>query len=177
MADPAPRSRWLRWTLSVLATLFLAGHTLALIIAPAPPSYIAGQVYPLFKPYLRALNLDNGWAFFSPDPSEGRLLRYAVIDQAGQRKEAPLTEALHRWSPAYLRYTSLFTAMDTDTPRHIEGVAEVLCRRHAAEQPARIMLIHRDQKALSPDDFLKGHRPLDPAYVEDSDLAYVPCDP
>lgn len=173
MTEPAsaPRPRW--WMLP--ASLLILWHLTAIVLGPAPPSHVAGELYPVFKPYLRVLNLDHTWGFFSPEPSEGRRLRYAVIDAGGARREFRPYEALSRWDPSYFRFTTLYAALDADVPGHLRAAADYLCRRHAVLGPRAVVFEAVEQRRISPEMYLAGARPLDPEHLDHRELEPLPC--
>ena len=79
-------------------SLFVAWHTLAMVVAPAPGSSdLIKGLRTVLDPYLHFFRLDNQWNFFAPDVGEqgrdplGIVLRYVIEDDAGK---------LHRFDPA-----------------------------------------------------------------------------
>lgn len=156
-------------------SLFALWHTAVIVLAAAPPSYLHSQLYPLVRPYAEFLHLDGGWAFFAPDPSAGRPLRYAVEDASGRRTGFLFSEGISRRDPAYLRVTTLSAAVDTAYPAVMNSVAQRLCRRHAALAPAKIVFTHAQQQRITPEQHEAGQRPLDPALLTLTELPPVAC--
>ncbi len=152
-------------------------HSLVLLIGCAPPSYSVAQIYPLFAPYIELLHLDGGWAFFAPDPSTGRLVRYSVQGADGLTHTYRLTENLQRSDPAYLRMTTLSAAINADSPQVVHSVAQRLCRMHAAQNPQSVRFTIARQIRITPDEFEAGHRPLDADFLHLEDLPSVVCKP
>lgn len=69
------RSRILKWVVSV----WLVYHLAAVVVAPAavsPSSELLESTWRLFQPYLQLLNLNNGYHFFAPEPTDSTLLDY-----------------------------------------------------------------------------------------------------
>jgi len=159
----------------VAGSLFAAWHTAVILLGAAPPSYLHAQLYPYVRPYAEFLHLNGGWAFFAPDPSAGRPLRYAVEDASGHRTAFLFSEALQRSDPAYLRLTTLSAAVDEDYPAVVNSVAQRLCRRHAALAPARIVFTQAQQIRLTPEQHEAGQRPLDAALLQLNELKPVAC--
>jgi len=149
----------------------------AILIGPAPGSELMGTVYPYFRPYLRALALDTRWAFFAPNPTRGRTLRYTVEDAQGARHEFRPTESLARWEPGYFRLTTLYAALRPDAPALVASAGRYLCRRHAALAPRSVTFVLRDGRVVTPEEYLAGARPLDDGHVEERLLPEVACGP
>ncbi len=71
----AARSRVIKWLISA----WLVYHLAAVVIAPAavsPSSDLIESTWMLFRPYLQLLNLNNGYHFFAPEPTDSTLLDY-----------------------------------------------------------------------------------------------------
>ena len=170
---PTPhRLRGLRY---VLASLFVVWHAAAIMIAPAPRSYIKEHIYPLFAPYLTLFYLDNPWAFFAPDPATGRLLRYTVEDAAGAKHNFALSESLRRMNPASLRYVSLYLSIADNRPGYVSSAAQYLCRRHAALKPRTLAFTVVHQVYIPPVSYRDGVRPLQDGFVQYEPLRWVEC--
>ena len=79
------RSGWSPRT-KVVVSAFVAFHVAAVFMAPfrfsttsgpgAPVSPFAQSLMICFEPYVQALFLDHGYAFFAPDPGPSHLVRY-----------------------------------------------------------------------------------------------------
>lgn len=164
-----------RRTATVLGSLFVAWHGTVIVLAALPSSYLSSQVYPFVRPYAEFLHLDGGWAFFAPDPTAGRALRYSLEDANGHRTPMSFSEAVPRGDPAFFRFSTLSTAVDGDSPALMNSVARMLCRKHAAQHPARIVLTLAQQIRITPEQHEAGLRPLDPSLLQLTDLTPVPC--
>lgn len=163
---------------AVLASLFAVWHGIAMLLGTSPPSYLQSLLLPPWRPYIEALHLDGRWGFFAPDPTAGRLLRYRIEAQPGaEPTEHPFTEALRRADPAYLRYTTLSSAVHPERPAVMRSVAHALCRRHGLAAPARIRFIAMQQVRVTPEDVEAGVRPLDPSQLHAEPLGDVECAP
>lgn len=71
-------------------SLLLLIHVTALFVgpwaSPPPSSYLSQQAEKLYEPYLRALFLkDHGYRFFAPNPGASHLVRYELLDAAGNK--------------------------------------------------------------------------------------------
>jgi hypothetical protein len=172
---PAPRPPWQRLAYA-LASLLALWHGAALLIGTAPPSYLQGQLMPLFRGYLQALHLDGHWAFFAPDPTAGRLLRYRVEQASGASTEHAFTEALRRGDANYLRFTTLAGNLDGAAPALERSVAQALCRRHAALAPRQIHFVVLQQRRITPEQAERGVHALDPSLLERVEMGRVPCE-
>jgi hypothetical protein len=158
-----------------LASLLALWHATALLLGTAPPSYLRGQLMPLYRGYIEALHLDGHWAFFAPDPTAGRLLRYRVEQASGTSTEHRFTEVLQRRDASYLRMTTLAGHLDGTSPALMHSVAQALCRHHAALAPQRIHFVVLQQQRITPEQVEDGLHPLDPALLERADLGSVAC--
>jgi hypothetical protein len=175
IASPQPASP-LRRGAYALASLLALWHGAALLLGTAPPSYLHGQLMPLFRAYIEALHLDGHWAFFAPDPTAGRLLRYRVEQASGASTEHAFTEALRRADANHLRFTTLAGNLDGSSPALMHSVAQALCRRHAALAPRQIQLVVLQQRRITPEQVEGGLQALDPSLLERIELDSVRCD-
>ena len=75
-------------------SMFVAWHTLAMVVAPAPEDSItAGSLRRLLDSYLTLFYLDDKWDFFAPSVDRGKQFRYVVEDASGTRHSfVPLEE-------------------------------------------------------------------------------------
>jgi hypothetical protein len=161
----------------IAMSLFVAWHAFATLLAPAPASYLKAEILPLFQPYLRLLHLNSQWAFFSPDPSYGRTVRYTLIDADGAERPQSWVDAWPRGDAAYLRMTTLAAALTAENAALVESTARRLCRQHAADKPRAVRFELHQQLLVTPDAHLGGARPFHPQYVESSSLDSILCPP
>jgi len=175
-AGPAITTSALQRVAWTLGSAFVLWHSAALLLGTAPPSYLHGQLMPLFRGYIEALHLDGRWAFFAPDPTAGRLLRYRVEQRSGASSEFVFTESLRRADPAYLRFTTMSSAADAAYPEVMHSVAQMLCRRHAALTPQRIHFVGLQQIRITPEEVEAGEHALDPSHLRRVDIGSVPCE-
>jgi len=74
---------WRQRLTYLVMSAFVAWHTLAMVIAPAPESSVlVGTLRAALQPYLTLFKLDNPWNFFAPVIG-GTELHYSVEDAAG----------------------------------------------------------------------------------------------
>ncbi|UUO08333.1 hypothetical protein M4951_08460 [Blastopirellula sp. J2-11] len=71
-------------------SILLLIHVTALFVgpwaSPPPSSYLSQQVEKLYDPYLRITFLkDHGYRFFAPNPGASHLVRYELLDAAGNQ--------------------------------------------------------------------------------------------
>lgn len=164
------RQYW-QYFLTIVASLFIVWQSLAIIIGPAPGSYLMSKVYPIFKPYLVALHLNNEWGFFAPDPAKGSLLRYIVTDGTNTQHIFKLTEKLKRSDHGFLRYTSLYLTIGRKNEEYVDSATHYLCHLHKNLNPQKIQFFIGHQQSITPKQFLAGNRPLDDNHME---VEYLP---
>lgn len=126
--------------------------------------------------YLDALYINHGYSFFAPNPGEGYLIRYEVLDERGQTiAEGEFPNRIEQWPR--LRYHRHFMLTDqvppTDWPE-AERLADIKLKayaRHLVDQydgfEARVVRIRHD--LLSPQQRQQG------AQLDDEGL-YVTVD-
>ena len=161
--------------LKIPASLFLLWHAAVLVIAPGPPSYLMGKVYPEIKPYLQLFNLGHEWGFFASDPAPGSMARYIVTTADGEQHIHKLIEAVPRNHPLYLRYASYYLSLARKYPRYVLGTADYLCDKHQELSPETITFFVGHQRAISRQDWLDGARPLDDGNMSLEYVAPVRC--
>ncbi len=137
-----------------------------MLVAAGPGSDTMAKIYPRVEPVLHLFNVDNEWGFFAPNPDVGTVARYRVTDSAGQEHEHALHEALDRWDPMFLRYTTLYMAIVESADTYEAGAARYLCRRHADLEPRTIAIVVAEQAVVTPEDYLAGTGILDGVDIE-----------
>ena len=92
-------------------SVFLAWHTMAMVIAPAPDVSAAVKAARVpFQPYLTLFRLDNLWDFFAPDVGRGAQFRYIIEDKSGNHHPFKPTEDLNWFHPTFFWFWSWFNA-------------------------------------------------------------------
>ena len=73
----------------LLASMLICWHVLAIFMGPwsMDGSALSRWLLPLFRPYLRAANLDHGYRFFAPEPGPAHLVRYEIKLKDGGKLE------------------------------------------------------------------------------------------
>ena len=89
--QPKPKARkpgQMHIALKLLISLLIVWHVAAVFLAPLsiPPSspLVVDTAQYWMQWYLDALYLNHGYHFFAPEPSNGHLIRYQVIDDRNQ---------------------------------------------------------------------------------------------
>lgn len=168
---------WKRLSYPVMS-LIVAWHTLAMFVAPMPDNSTALRWFRSFmNPYLHLLKLDNQWSFFAPNVGKQFQFRYIVEDAAGvEHQFVPLNEP--SWSlPKYVRWREFKYLYDgvLDDPESRVQVVPQLCKKHASLKPVAVSFVLVEELDFWPEDFRKGHRPLDPDFVRVSRLTNTSC--
>jgi hypothetical protein len=155
----------------------LVWHCIAMVVASAPDSLLTHSARALFNPYLTLLRLDNNWGFFAPEVPIGYQFRYAIEDAAGRRHDFTPDEALSRFHPNSIWLRDRYKTIMQEPEVYAEAAAAAICREHAALRPVAVTLIEVEQKEFWPEDRLNGKHPLDPEFVNVTELKTVPCPP
>jgi hypothetical protein len=156
-------NRWREGLTYAAMSIFVAWHTLAMVVAPASgTSAITQSLRVLLDPYLTFFELDHTWRFFSPDIARGDLLRYVITDAAGQRHTFVPSEKWRWFHPAIL---GLDESVLEEPDTYAAPFAAMFCREHAALRPVSITFLRVQEKDFKPEDHLKGNRPLDPEFT------------
>jgi hypothetical protein len=161
-----------RLTYTVMS-VFVAWHSLAIVIAPAPASAMAKGLRAPVQAYLTLLRLDNLWNFFAPIVGTTPQLRYVIEDKAGEKLTfAPETEFR---GPSYIWFKAWHYAIMDHPEDYADIAAARYCRKHAALHPVSITLLEVEEKDFTPADFLAGKQRWDPDFVTVSVIKFVTC--
>jgi hypothetical protein len=155
---------------------FLAWHTVAIVIAPAPdvsPAVQAARVP--FQQYLALLRLDSRWDFFAPYIALESEFRYVIEDQAGTDHFFRPTEGLNWFHPTFIWSWALAEAVLLYPESYTDSVAAYLCRKHAALHPVAITMLEAEIRYFTPEDHLAGKRPTDPEFVTEKTVKRLEC--
>jgi hypothetical protein len=167
---------WRKRLLYTVMSLFVAWHSLALIIPPLPDNSDSIQfLRSILNPYLTLFRLDNGWAFFAPDVGKGQQLHYIVEDAA--RKDHKIVPYGDRgpFDPAAIWYRIWYDVVIDMPDDYAQGAGDIFCRKHADMNPVAITLLRVDEQEFTPADHLAGKHPLDPEFVQVSTVKRVAC--
>ena len=157
-------------------SMFVAWHTLAMVVAPAPEdSVTAGSLRRLLDPYLTLLYLDDKWDFFAPGVDRGKQFRYEIEDASGNRHSFVPLEEINWFHPIYRRVSYWYDALVESPEIYSDYVSTQLCRKHASLHPISITLVGIEEQDFSPADQLNGKHPLDSDIATVSTLKIAAC--
>jgi hypothetical protein len=157
-------------------SLFVAWHTLVMVVAPAPEnSDIVKGLRTVFAPYLQFFRLDNQWDFFAPEVGKNSVLRYVIKDASGVGHTFQPATKLNWFHPSYIWFRDWYLTL-MDTPDDFgEAFAALFCREHAALNPVSITFQEIEEQDYGPEDRLRGKQPLDPQFVKVNLVKNYPC--
>ena len=154
---------------------FVAWHSLAMVIAPAPDSEVTNLARVVLQPYLTFFRLDNQWDFFAPTVGEGSRLRYDIMDKTGKVHAFLPADELSWYHPGFLWFRSWYYRIIDDPENYADNAAAVLCRKHAALQPLAITFYDVQEEPFTPEDYLAGKQRMDPGFFTVRMLRGVRC--
>jgi hypothetical protein len=167
---------WQRWRegLTYAAmSIFVAWHTLAMVVAPASgSSAIAQSLRVVLDPYLTLFELDHTWRFFAPDIARGDQLRYVIADAYGQRHTFVPSD---KWNWFYTALLGWDQMVVDEPDTYAPPLAAYLCREHAALRPLSVTFLQVKEKPFKPEDHLNGGRPLDPQFTTVHAVRRIRC--
>lgn len=170
--------QWRKRLTYLAMSLVVGWHSFAIIVAPTPyGSTMVQMLRFLVQPYLSLFRLDNQWNFFVP-VGKHMQFRYVVEDAAGKRRVFIPVEEASESIPRYVMWREfkyLYEGVMEAPEIRGEAIAALLCRRHASLNPVSISLLQVQELEFSPEDYLRGHRPLDPEFVTVNTLANIKC--
>jgi hypothetical protein len=156
-------------------SLFVAWHTLAMVVAPAPStSDLIKGLRIVLDPYLHFFKLDDEWGFFAPDVASGIILRYVIKDDAGNLHRFDPQAGLNWFHPSSIWFHDWYRAL-LENPDDFGEQFAAWCREHAELHPVTITLFEVDQQNYGPLDRLRGKRPLDPEFVKVASVKSFEC--
>jgi len=161
----------------VAMSLFVAWHSAATIIAPAPDvSELIRAVRVPFQPYLSLFRVDNRWGFFAPNVSRGAELRYVIEDTAGNHHPFKPTENLNWLHPSFFWVWYWFDAIIANPDIYADAAGAYLCRKHASLHPVSVIMFEVEAGDFTPEDQLAGKRPTDSEFVTVTTVKRVSCE-
>jgi hypothetical protein len=169
---------WWKSLIYLVMSLVVAWHSAAIMLSPLPENSGALRwARSYLNPYLALFRLDNRWSFFAPEVGKQRVFRYIVEDAEGKEHTfEPLNE--HSWSfPRYVlwrQFKYLYDSIMSDPEAYVPVVA-LLCRQHASLKPVAVSFVQVQELDFWAEDYLKGHRPLQPDYVQVIRLTNTSC--
>jgi hypothetical protein len=127
---------------------------------PPQRSIIPRALAGFFWHYANLLYINNGYDFFSPDPSVSHLIRYEVFDEAGQSiHKGTLPDRREQW-PRLLYHRYMMLVDQSSDPREANSgwetkIADGLLQ---AYNGARVKLVKVRHHLLTPAEVLRGRR-------------------
>jgi hypothetical protein len=172
---PTISNSWRQRLAYIAMSVFVAWHTLAIVVAPAPVSRVTQSLRVYVEPYLKTFLLDNKWDFFAPNVGPALRLRYVIEDKDGQSHTFDPAEQLNWFHPNFHWARSWHTAIMDDPDLYADAAAARLCREHAALNPVAITFIKREEGRFTQADLLSGKSRLDPEFFDEETLKQVKC--
>jgi hypothetical protein len=158
-----------------MMSVFVAWHTLAIVVAPAPDSNVTQSLRVLLQPYLTLLNLDHKWGFYSPNIGDDDFLRYVIEDNAGERHTFNPAAELSWFHPNYF-WVRFWHYWIIDYPQiYADYAAARFCQEHASLHPVAITLLNVQEEPFTPADLLRGKRRTDPEFYTIKKIKRVKC--
>lgn len=163
-----------------LMSVFVAWHTLAIVVAPASESSVTAQgLRVILQPYLTLFWLDNSWDFFAPSVDSvltSRQFAYVIEDQAGKKLFfMPEAQFSGLRGPNYFWFRAWHHAIVDNPEDYADIGADLYCRRHASLRPMSITLLSVQEKEFTRTDFLAGKQRWDPEFVTVNTIKHVKC--
>jgi hypothetical protein len=168
--------RWRRRLIYGAMSAFVAWHTLAMVIAPAPDRSPSAQALRgLVQPYLSFFRLDNQWDFFAPNVNRLSDLQYIIEDSAGNHHSFAPGADLRWFYPTSIWFKAWYYAIMENPELYADSAAAIFCRQHAALRPTAVTLLEYQEGVIAPEDHLKGKHPLDEEFVTVKPVKRVLC--
>jgi hypothetical protein len=166
---------WRQRLTYLVMSAFVAWHTLAMVIAPAPESSVlVGTLRAALQPYLTLFKLDNPWNFFAPVIG-GTELHYSVEDAAGAHHNFTPTEQASWFHPAYLWLRDWHYNIIDHPELFADRAAALLCHEHAELHPVSITFVEDEQGEFAVADLSGGKHPTDPEFITVKTVKTVEC--
>jgi len=160
-------------------SVFVAWHSLAIVVAPASESSVTAQgLRALLQPYLTLFRLDNSWDFFSPSVnslSTSRQLSYVIENKAGEKLTFMPEAEYSRLEPSYFWFRAWHFAVIDNPEDYADIAAAFYCRKPAALHPVSITLLAVQDKEFTLTDFLAGKQRWDPEFVTVNPIKHAKC--
>lgn len=164
----------------VIVSSLVIWHVSALFLAPLsiPPAspLVQNLAQYYMQPYLDALYINHGYHFFAPEPSNGHLIRYQLMDTGGRViAEGEFPNRKDNW-PRLLYHRYFMLADQCEVPagseaettawkrQYLNAYAQQLLREHAGAATARVQrithfpLLMRDALAGKPLTYPETYR-------------------
>lgn len=139
---------------------------------PIPPEQFAERNVPLMEPalplwlayhlrhYTNLLYINNGYDFFSPDPTASHVIRYEVFSESGEAlAEGKLPDRREHWPRLFYHRHMMLVEQSRDPATEGAGweyaIARELLKKHAGDRIRLTMVRHH---LLTPRQVLAGER-------------------
>jgi len=167
---------WRERATYTVMSLFVAWHTLAMVVAPAPEeSDLVKGLRVVFDPYLHLFRLDNAWDFFAPDVGKNSILRYVIQDGNGVGHTFEPMAHENWFHPSSIWFHDYYDALIESPDDLAKGFAALFCREHADLHPVAITFLEAEEQDYMPDDRLRGKLPRDPEFIKVKTVKKLEC--
>jgi len=170
---------WRERLIFVAMSVFIAWHTLAIVIAPMSSRSMTAQgLRAVLQPYLTLFRLDNTWDFFSPtanNPFTSRQLAYLIEDKSGKKQFLMPESEYSGLEPRYFWFRSWHFAIIDGPNDYADIAAAFYCKKHAALHPVAITLLALQGKEFTLSDFLAGKPRWGPEFVVAQTIKHAKC--
>ena len=158
-------------------SLFVAWHTIAMLLGPMPDSLISRRLRILWGPYLTLFRLDSSWSFFAPEIGKHSQFRYAIHDADGKEYVFVPANDLNPFHPRYRWFNLVYRGVFMENPELFgDAPIALLCRKHASLHPISVTLFQvQEERDFWPEDQLDGKHPLDPEFATEYRLRSEAC--
>jgi hypothetical protein len=172
MTWKAWRDRLVYWA----ASLFLAWHTIAMMLTPVPEQNVIVRAFrTLFHPYVTVIGIDASWNFFSPVGSSYQW-RYVVEDADGNKHTFTPIKDINWFTPAHRWYEKILQEPMIRPTIYGDYFAKFFCRKQAALKPVAVTLVSVEEGSFWPQDYLLGkNRTADPEYLTEIPVWRADC--
>ena len=122
--------RWHGPIIYSLMSAFIAWHCLAMVIGPAPKSYIADTARAIFRPYLELFGFNNPWDFYAPRIGYGHQFHYVIEDTVGKSHDFSPTDELSWFHPSFWWFRAWYETIG-DFPGLLgPSFVKLVCKKH-----------------------------------------------
>jgi hypothetical protein len=134
---------WIRVVVSVLVIVHVVAVFLGPFAMPPQTSELAATLAGVYRPYVDALALANGYRFFAPEPGPSHLVRYELTFDDGTTRAGTFPDRdVHRPRLLYHRYFMMSEFLNTlsnpDAPRdRVDAYVASYARHLLAAEGAR----------------------------------------
>ena len=160
----------------VAMSAFVAWHTAATVIAPAPDvSALVQALRVPFYPYLVFFRLDNMWDFFAPNVGRTPEFRYIIEDTRGNHHPFMPSRELNWFHPSFFWSNSWYEAIMNTPEIYADSAAAIFCHKHASLHPVSVIFLQAEVEDFTQKDHLAGKHPMDPEFVTVTTVKRVAC--